>query len=173
MKFIHTADWHFGGSRKIPGYLDRQVRAVETVYAVAEANDVDYVVVAGDIFERADILDEERNALLDLLLRYDREGFHTRMIVGNHDQFSEQQFVTDFLDVVQEHEGFQHTVIATHKPVVAPESEVTWIMVPPNTTEDWLAYVEREAPIAISFGNPVVVVAHELVLGYYDDKGYQ
>lgn len=53
MKLLHTADWHIG--KKVNGYslLEEQEHAFEQILAIAQEEQVDGIVIAGDIYDRA------------------------------------------------------------------------------------------------------------------------
>jgi exonuclease SbcD len=86
MKFIHTADWHLGRLFHSVHLTDDQRFVLQGLLRLAEDRQVDAVVVAGDIFDRAvppteavDLLDDTVATLaLDLRIP-------VVMIAGNHD----------------------------------------------------------------------------------------
>lgn len=53
MKFLHTGDWHIG--KKLNGYdlLEEQQDAFRQVMAIAEEEQVDAIVIAGDLYDRS------------------------------------------------------------------------------------------------------------------------
>ncbi len=53
MRILHTSDWHLGRSFHRVGMLDHQASFVDHLIEVVEAERVDLVVVAGDIYDRA------------------------------------------------------------------------------------------------------------------------
>ena len=55
MKFIHTADWHINALRRLPGYLSRMESTLSQITDVAKARSVDFVVVAGDVYQTRSI----------------------------------------------------------------------------------------------------------------------
>lgn len=88
MRFLHSGDLHFGAGRQLhPDYLKRQIRALRAVYAVAAQENVDCVVLAGDIFDNTNVRPPERDAFLKELLRVDKQGFTTLIVDGNHDEY--------------------------------------------------------------------------------------
>jgi len=87
MKFLHTADWHIGVNNSLPGYFRRQEEMIDSIFDIAYDNDIDVVVVAGDIFDNPHTAtQEDRELLCKKLLEYDAAGFHILMIPGNHDR---------------------------------------------------------------------------------------
>ncbi len=53
MRILHTSDWHLGRSFHSVGMLDAQAAYVDHLLAVVEAEQVDLVVLAGDVYDRA------------------------------------------------------------------------------------------------------------------------
>ena len=53
MRFLHTADWHIG--KKLHGHslIEEQRDALEQIQKLALDNDVDAIVVAGDVYDRS------------------------------------------------------------------------------------------------------------------------
>uniref|UniRef100_A0AAU2JIR1 Nuclease SbcCD subunit D n=1 Tax=Streptomyces sp. NBC_00049 TaxID=2903617 RepID=A0AAU2JIR1_9ACTN len=85
MKFLHTSDWHLGRSFHRVNLLDAQAAFVDHLVETVRAHEVDAVLVAGDIYDRAvpplpavDLYDRALHRLADL-------GVPTVMISGNHD----------------------------------------------------------------------------------------
>lgn len=86
MRFLHTADWHIG--KKLHGYdlLTEQRDAYRQIKAIALAEQVDAVVIAGDLYDRA-LPGEDAVAALDqMLVDLNRqEHLPILAISGNHD----------------------------------------------------------------------------------------
>jgi exonuclease SbcD len=53
MRILHTSDWHLGRSFHSVGMLGAQAAYVDHLLGVVEAEDVDLVVVSGDVYDRA------------------------------------------------------------------------------------------------------------------------
>ena len=51
MKLLHTADWHLGRRLEGKSRHDEQVAVLKEICAVAESEDVDGVLVTGDIYD--------------------------------------------------------------------------------------------------------------------------
>ncbi|WP_367296201.1 exonuclease SbcCD subunit D [Levilactobacillus yonginensis] len=86
MRFLHTADWHIG--KKLNGYdlLPEQRDAYQQIKAIAKAEKVDAVVVAGDLYDRALPSEAAVATLNDMLVDLNRrEKFPLLAISGNHD----------------------------------------------------------------------------------------
>lgn len=106
MKFIHTSDWHIGRQLHNQSLLDDQAFVLNQIVALAQENNVDAVIVAGDIYDRSippanavALLDNVLNRLvLDL-------GLQVIMVAGNHDGhgrlgFAAKQMVSSGLYIV-------------------------------------------------------------------------
>ncbi len=53
MRILHTSDWHLGRSFHREGLLDAQATFVDHLLETVEAEEVDLVLVAGDVYDRA------------------------------------------------------------------------------------------------------------------------
>ncbi|MEU9605802.1 exonuclease SbcCD subunit D [Streptomyces sp. NPDC048057] len=85
MRFLHTSDWHLGRSLHRVSMLDAQAAFLDHLVATARAREVDAVLVAGDVYDRAvpplaavELFDRALHRLADA-------GVPTVMISGNHD----------------------------------------------------------------------------------------
>ncbi|MCX5076641.1 exonuclease SbcCD subunit D [Streptomyces sp. NBC_00513] len=85
MKFLHTSDWHLGRSFHRVNMLGAQATFIDHLVATVEEHEVDAVLVAGDIYDRAvpplpavELYDRALHRLAAL-------GVPTVMISGNHD----------------------------------------------------------------------------------------
>ncbi|MCX4824839.1 exonuclease SbcCD subunit D [Streptomyces sp. NBC_01142] len=85
MRFLHTSDWHLGRSFHRVSLLDAQAAFLDHLVATVRERDVDAVLVAGDVYDRAvpplaavELFDEA-------LHRLAAAGVPTVMISGNHD----------------------------------------------------------------------------------------
>lgn len=85
MKFLHTSDLHIGKKLFELSMLDEQKAALDQIYSLAVSEQVQAVVIAGDIYDRA-VPPAEAVALLDdFLTRLAEAGINVIMISGNHD----------------------------------------------------------------------------------------
>ncbi|MEU1117863.1 MULTISPECIES: exonuclease SbcCD subunit D [unclassified Streptomyces] len=85
MRLLHTSDWHLGRSFHRVNMLDAQAAFIGHLVETVRERDVDAVVVAGDVYDRAvpplaavELFDDALHRLADL-------GVPTIMISGNHD----------------------------------------------------------------------------------------
>ncbi|MEV1054665.1 exonuclease SbcCD subunit D [Streptomyces sp. NPDC049887] len=85
MRFLHTSDWHLGRSFHRVGLLGAQGAFLDHLVATAREHDVDAVLVAGDVYDRA-VPPLAAVELFDgVLHRLADAGVPTVMISGNHD----------------------------------------------------------------------------------------
>ena len=86
MRFLHTADWHIG--KKLHGYdLIQDQRAIlQQILQIAQAQAVDAIVIAGDLYDRS-VPAVEAVAVLDTFLKEMNleRNFPILAISGNHD----------------------------------------------------------------------------------------
>jgi exonuclease SbcD len=85
MRFMHTADWHVGKVLKGRDRLDEQRDVLAEIAAVAEQNQVDAVLVAGDVYDTAAPSAQAQKLVIQTLLRLRRTGAEVIVIAGNHD----------------------------------------------------------------------------------------
>lgn len=85
MKFLHTADLHIGKKIYEQSLISDQKFIMDRIFEIALKEQVDAVVIAGDVYDRA-IPPTEAVALLDeFLTRLHREGIPVVAVSGNHD----------------------------------------------------------------------------------------
>ncbi len=84
MRILHTSDWHLGRSLHEVDLHGAQADALEAIAVIAEREQVDCVVVAGDVFDRA-IPPVESVRLLESALGRLRAIAPVVVTAGNHD----------------------------------------------------------------------------------------
>lgn len=84
MRLLHTSDWHLGRTLHGVDLIDHQASFLDHLVDVARTEQVDAVVVAGDVYDRAIPPVEAVTLLSDTLARL---AEHTTVVVtsGNHD----------------------------------------------------------------------------------------
>lgn len=85
MKFLHTADWHVGKTLKGRDRLEEQKAVLAEIAGIAEAHEVDAVLVAGDVYDTAAPSAPAQQAVIRTLLRMRQAGAEVIVIAGNHD----------------------------------------------------------------------------------------
>jgi len=93
MKFIHTSDWHIGRQLHNASLLDDQKHALDQLLGYIVAENVDALVIAGDIYDRSvppaaavELLDEVLHRICIEL------GVPVILIPGNHDSAERLRF---------------------------------------------------------------------------------
>ena len=85
MKFLHTADWHVGKVLKNQPRFDEHRAVLADLVRIADAEDVDAVLVAGDLFETTTPNPQAQGLVMRTLLRLRAEGRQVVVLAGNHD----------------------------------------------------------------------------------------
>lgn len=93
MRFLHTADWHLGRLFHGTSLLEDQAHVLEQFLDLARTSDVDAVVIAGDVYDRA-VPPADAVALLSHVLEELVAGARIPvvLIAGNHDSAERIQF---------------------------------------------------------------------------------
>ncbi|BCD99612.1 exonuclease SbcCD subunit D [Marinagarivorans cellulosilyticus] len=121
MKFLHTSDWHLGRLFHNVSLLEDQAHALSQIIGLAVEHNVDAVLVAGDIYDRA-VPPAGAIALLD-------EALHTLssvhnipviLISGNHDSaerlaFGARQLASQNVHILHQLKDSQNPVTVKSK----------------------------------------------------------
>jgi exonuclease SbcD len=82
---MHTADWHVGKTLKGRDRLEEQRAVLAEITDIAAANQVDAVLVAGDVYESSAPSAQAQHLVVQTLLRLRQAGAEVIVIAGNHD----------------------------------------------------------------------------------------
>ncbi len=86
MKILHTADWHLGKRLDSFSRLEEQVKVMEEIVAIADAENVDLVLVAGDLFDNFNPPVDAVELFYKTLKRLSKNGARPVIAIsGNHD----------------------------------------------------------------------------------------
>ena len=85
MRLLHTSDWHLGRLFHGASLLDEQAAAMDRIVALAAEAEVDAVLIAGDLYDRAIPPAEAVQLFSDTLARLTATGAAVVAIAGNHD----------------------------------------------------------------------------------------
>ncbi|MDX8151003.1 exonuclease SbcCD subunit D [Patulibacter brassicae] len=96
MRLLHTADLHLGRSLHRLPLLDAQAAVLDQLVAVARDEQVDAVIIAGDVFDRA-LPPVEAVRLAGELLRRLAEIAPVLVISGNHDSAARLGFAGELI----------------------------------------------------------------------------
>jgi DNA repair protein SbcD/Mre11 len=134
MKILHTADWHVGKVLKNQSRLDEQRAVLADLVRIADAEDVDAVIVAGDLFETATPNPQAQALVMRTLLALRSSGRQVVVLAGNHDN---QRLVDEVYRPVLGELGL-HVVGSPKRPdnggtvtITAPSGETARIAVLP------------------------------------------
>ena len=98
MRFLHTADWHLGRSFHNVSLIEDQAHVLRQLVDLAKDAEVDAVIVAGDVYDRAvpppDAVSLLSDVLGELALGL---GIPVIMIAGNHDSAERLNFGAQLL----------------------------------------------------------------------------
>lgn len=85
MRFLHTADWHVGKTLRGRRRLDEQKAVLGEIVALAAAEQVDAVLVAGDVYDSVSPSAPAQQLVNQTLIELARNGAEVVVIAGNHD----------------------------------------------------------------------------------------
>ena len=173
MKFLHTADLHIGKKLFELSMIEDQKYILSQIYDIACREQVDAVVIAGDVYDRAVPSTEAVELLDDFLTRLQTAGIPVIMISGNHDSPER----VSFADAILEKQGLYiagsyqeplKTVILTDE--YGPVSFVCMPYVKPavtgNTTNaEAVESMLAKLPMPFSRNYRSVLVTHYFVTG--------
>jgi len=96
VRLIHTSDWHFGKRFLDTDMLPHQERFCDWLVDLVISEEIECVLVAGDVYDRANPKDDEVELLDDVLHRISSAGASIVMMSGNHDSAERLHFGTRF-----------------------------------------------------------------------------
>lgn len=85
MRLLHTADWHVGKTLKGVSRLDEQRQVLGEIVRIAREQEVDAVLVAGDLYDSAAPSAPAQRLVVHTLTELARDGIEVVVIAGNHD----------------------------------------------------------------------------------------
>lgn len=86
MKFLHTGDWHLGAKTNGRDRLTEQKRTLEEIESIATHENVDCVIIAGDVFNTASPSAEAEELFFDAIQKLSNNGDRFIFVLaGNHD----------------------------------------------------------------------------------------
>ncbi|MCD9623831.1 metallophosphoesterase family protein [Rhabdothermincola salaria] len=112
MRFLHTADWHVGKTIRGRSRTDEHEAVLGNLVELADTEDVDLVVVVGDLFDSAAPSPEAERIVYRTLLDLGRGGRPVVVVSGNHDNPRRLAAVAPVFD---------HSHVHLHTTVVPPD----------------------------------------------------
>jgi exonuclease SbcD len=86
LRILHTADWHLGKKLDHFSRLEEQKLVMAEICDIADAQNVDVVIVAGDLFDTFNPPAEAQDLFYKTLFRLTNNGKRAVVaIAGNHD----------------------------------------------------------------------------------------
>ncbi|MGC9064019.1 MAG: metallophosphoesterase family protein, partial [bacterium] len=85
MRILHTGDWHIGITRWGIDRTEEVFNSLEFIIEIIEKEDVDVILIAGDIFDHRMPRGDALNRVTRILQRMGEDGRLVMAITGNHD----------------------------------------------------------------------------------------
>lgn len=86
MRVLHTSDWHLGKSLEGFSRMEEQRKFCSDFIEVVEKNNIDMVVIAGDVFDTANPPAQAEQLFYETLVKLSDKGRrYVFVIAGNHD----------------------------------------------------------------------------------------
>lgn len=98
MRFIHTSDWHLGRSFHQVGLLGAQAAYLDHLVAAVRSEQVDAVLISGDVYDRALPAPDTVALLSETLERLVDTGAQVVLSSGNHDSAVRLGFASGLLE---------------------------------------------------------------------------
>jgi exonuclease SbcD len=184
MRILHTSDWHLGRSFHRVGMLDAQAAYVDHLLAVVEDEQVDLVVVSGDVHDRALPPVDAVELADETFARLAASRAHVVVSSGNHDSPARLGFNARLADAAGVHlrtrwqdvgapvllEDAHGPVAVYGIPYLEPDAVRSAWDLPARSHEAALtaAMSRVEADLARRPGARSVVLAHAFVAGNPD-----
>lgn len=111
MRILHTADLHLGSRLHGIDRTDDLFEQFRQICDIAQQQEVDVLLVAGDVFEKRGIaLPELTKKLANILAPRIREGMHVILVPGNHDDREHFNMMNALLSLEQGYSEKVHIV---------------------------------------------------------------
>ncbi|MBR1647854.1 MAG: exonuclease SbcCD subunit D [Selenomonadaceae bacterium] len=92
MRLLHTADWHLGKSLMGNSFIDDQKFILDKILDVVDDEKIDAVIIAGDIYDRADPSSDAVELFDEILFKLTEKKLPVLCIAGNHDSAARLNF---------------------------------------------------------------------------------
>ncbi len=101
MRILHTSDWHIGKSDGEQSLLDDQRYFIDSICSIAERENADTVIIAGDVYDRQ-IASSDAVNLYDYAMTKLCKDLKKKVIIvaGNHDSAERLSTCSDLLSTV-------------------------------------------------------------------------
>jgi exonuclease SbcD len=98
MRLLHTGDWHVGKALARQSRIEEAREVLGEVAHIANSEEVDVVVVAGDVFDHLSPSPDAEAAVYDALVEFERQQIPVVLIAGNHDHAQRWRALEPLLD---------------------------------------------------------------------------
>ncbi len=98
MKFIHLSDFHIGKRVNEFSIIEDQKYILLEILGIIEKQNVDAVLIAGDIYDKAQPSNEAVNLFDEFIFRLAKLNVKTYIISGNHDSAEKLSFAYRFIE---------------------------------------------------------------------------
>ncbi len=86
MRILHTSDWHLGRSLEHISRIGEQREVIDCICKTAEEQEIDLVLVAGDVFDTYNPSAAAEELFYDAIVRLNGKGRRAVVVIaGNHD----------------------------------------------------------------------------------------
>ncbi|MDF2890026.1 MAG: sbcD, partial [Clostridia bacterium] len=86
MKILHTSDWHLGKTLENISRIEEQRQFIDELCDIAEKEQIDLVLIAGDIFDTYNPSSAAEELFYEAIDRLNNKGQRSLVIIaGNHD----------------------------------------------------------------------------------------
>lgn len=86
MRILHTADWHLGKNLEGQSRMDEQERFLDDFVKIVEENNIDLIMIAGDVYDSSNPPARAEKMFYDTLKRLSGNGERLTLVIsGNHD----------------------------------------------------------------------------------------
>lgn len=103
MKILHTADWHVGRTLRGRSRADEHRAVLAEIVGIAKDEEVDLVILAGDVFDGASPTPESEELVWGALLGLAATGAEIVLIAGNHDSPHRLKAIRPLLQLTRVH----------------------------------------------------------------------
>src|SRR5258708_24024699 len=98
MRLLHTGDWHVGKTLARLSRINESREILGEVAEIATSEEVDVVVVAGDVFDYLSPSAAAEATVYDALIDFVRRQIPVVLIAGNHDHAHRWRALEPLLD---------------------------------------------------------------------------
>ncbi|TCO74935.1 metallophosphoesterase family protein [Marinisporobacter balticus] len=86
MRILHTSDWHLGKNLENVSRIDEQEKFIDDFVEIVEENNIDMVIIAGDIYDHSNPPAKAEKMFYRALKEISKDGERIILIIsGNHD----------------------------------------------------------------------------------------